>query len=91
MPSMSVCKPEPIEIETSSLDQRSYRLRTLSNGLEMFLVHDAKTDKASASMDINVRYMSDPEKFPGLAHFIEHVLHMGTKKVSWSTSLISQD
>jgi insulysin len=71
-----------VDFETPSLDQRSYRLLTLSNELEVLLVHDAETDKAGAAMDVNVGYFSDPEHLPGLAHFLEHMLFMGTEKVS---------
>jgi Insulinase (Peptidase family M16) len=46
-------------------------------------VHDAKTDKASAAMDVNVGYFNDPEQLPGLAHCLEH---MGTKKVGCCTT-----
>lgn len=44
-------------------------------------MHDEETDKASAAMDVNVGNFSDPEELPGLAHCVEHMLFMGTKKV----------
>lgn len=53
----------------------------LPNDLEVLLVHDEETDKASAAMDVNVGNFSDPEELPGLAHCVEHMLFMGTKKV----------
>ncbi|KAA8563846.1 hypothetical protein EYC84_011861 [Monilinia fructicola] len=31
-------------------------------------------------MDVNVGNFSDPEDFPGMAHAVEHLLFMGTKK-----------
>jgi insulysin len=68
------------QFETSSLDDRSYRVIKLKNQLEVLLAHDAETDKASAAMDVNVGSFSDPEDIPGLAHFVEHMLSMGTKK-----------
>ncbi|TGO62295.1 hypothetical protein BELL_1121g00020 [Botrytis elliptica] len=67
-------------LETPSLDDRSYRVIKLPNQLEVLLVHDAETDKASAAMDVNVGNFSDPEDFPGMAHAVEHLLFMGTKK-----------
>lgn len=63
----------PVEIltdclETPSLDDRSYRVVKLpSNQLEVLLVHDADTDKASAAMDVNVGNFSDKEDMPGMA------------------------
>lgn len=31
-------------------------------------------------MDVNVGSMADPDDVPGLAHFLEHLLFMGTAK-----------
>jgi insulysin len=59
-------------LETPSLDDRSYRaIRLPSNQLEVLLVHDADTDKASAAMDVNVGNFSDEEDLPGTAHAVE--------------------
>lgn len=69
-------------LETPSLDDRSYRIIVLPNKLEVLLVHDADTDKASAAMDVNVGNFSDPEDMPGMSHAVEHLLFMGTKKAS---------
>ena len=71
-------------LETPALDDRSYRVIRLSNQLEAMLVHDADTDKASAAMDVNVGAFSDREDMPGMAHAVEHLLFMGTKKVRLS-------
>lgn len=59
------------QLEKPSLDDRSYRVIKLPNQLEVLLVHDAETDKASAAMDVNVGNFSDPEDFPGMAHAVE--------------------
>ncbi|KAI1004510.1 putative zinc protease [Podosphaera aphanis] len=67
-------------LETPSLDDRSYRVIRLPNQLEILLVHDAETDKASAAMDVNVGNFCDEEDMPGMAHAVEHLLFMGTKK-----------
>lgn len=58
-------------LETPSLDDRSYRVVRLPNQLEVLLVHDAETDKASAAMDVNVGNFSDEENMPGMAHAVE--------------------
>ncbi|KAI9781095.1 MAG: Insulinase (Peptidase M16) [Peltula sp. TS41687] len=67
-------------LETPALDDRSYRVIRLSNDLEVLLVHDPDTDKASAAMDVNVGSFSDTEDMPGMAHAVEHLLFMGTEK-----------
>jgi insulysin len=59
-------------LETPSLDDRSYRVIRLLNQLEVLLVHDAETDKASAAMDVNVGNFSDETEMPGMAHAVEH-------------------
>jgi insulysin len=60
-------------LETPSLDDRSYRVIRLPNQLEALIVHDPKTDKASAAMDVNVGSFSDEDEMPGMAHAVEHV------------------
>lgn len=60
-------------------DQRDYRVIQLDNGLQAVLVHDAETDKAAASLDVAVGHLRDPDDMPGLAHFCEHLLFMGTE------------
>ena len=69
-------------LETSSLDDRSYRVVRLPNKLEALLVHDPETDKASASVNVNVGSFSDADNMPGMAHAVEHLLFMGTEKVT---------
>lgn len=48
-------------LEKSDNDDRDYRLIKLaSNDLEVLLVHDKDTDKASAALDVHVGHISDP-------------------------------
>ena len=67
-------------IETPGLSDRDYRYLTLANELEVLLISDPSTDKAAASMDVHTGTNYDPEDFPGLAHFLEHMLFLGTDK-----------
>ncbi|KAF9000402.1 Metalloenzyme, LuxS/M16 peptidase-like protein [Cyathus striatus] len=64
----------------SDQDQREYRVIQLENGLQATLVHDPDTDKAAASLDVAVGHLFDPDDMPGLAHFCEHLLFMGTEQ-----------
>jgi secreted Zn-dependent insulinase-like peptidase len=68
------------EIAKSPADAREYAAFTLPNGLGVVLVSDPSTDKAAASLDVNVGSGSDPEGRAGLAHFLEHMLFLGTEK-----------
>jgi insulysin len=67
-------------LEKPELDDRSYRVIRLPNKLEALLVHDPDTDKASAAVNVNVGNFSDEDDMPGMAHAVEHLLFMGTKK-----------
>ncbi|PWY88039.1 LuxS/MPP-like metallohydrolase [Aspergillus sclerotioniger CBS 115572] len=67
-------------LEKPELDDRSYRVIRLPNRLEALLVHDPDTDKASAAVNVNVGNFSDADDMPGMAHAVEHLLFMGTKK-----------
>ncbi|KAF7323964.1 Insulin-degrading enzyme [Mycena kentingensis (nom. inval.)] len=67
-------------IQKSQQDSRDYRLIRLENGLEAMLVHDGKADKAAAALDVGVGHLQDPDDMPGLAHFCEHLLFMGTEQ-----------
>ena len=58
-------------------DQMSFKL---SNGLSVLVISDPTTDKAAAAMNIGIGSNADPEDRPGLAHFLEHMLFLGTSK-----------
>lgn len=61
-------------------DERLYRALELTNGMRVLLISDPQTDKSSAAMDVYIGHMKDPKDIPGLAHFCEHMLFLGTKK-----------
>nr|QBK89029.1 MAG: insulinase [Mimivirus LCMiAC02] len=48
--------------------------------MEILLISDPNTDIAAASMLVNVGHYYDPHEYLGLAHFLEHMLFMGTSK-----------
>jgi insulysin len=66
-------------VEISPNDKRTYRHLTLGNRLDVLLVHDIETEKSSACVDVRVGSMADPTEMPGLAHFLEHMLFLGTE------------
>jgi len=65
-------------LHVSAEDDREYRRLVLPNKLQVLLIHDPEADKGSAAMDVNVGHFCDPEHLPGLAHFCEHMLFLGT-------------
>ena len=61
-------------------DSRLYRAIVLTNGLEVLLVSDPSTDKSAASLSVGVGLLSDPTDYAGMAHYLEHMLFLGTEK-----------
>lgn len=78
--SMPEDSPDVITPLTSPNDSRDYRALTLDNGLEVLLVSDPEADRAAASMNVSVGSAQDPQATPGLAHFLEHMLFLGTDR-----------
>ncbi|HTK84706.1 MAG TPA: insulinase family protein, partial [Patescibacteria group bacterium] len=65
-------------IETAS--DREYAVLKLPNGLEVFLTYDPETRMSAASMSVGTGGLYDPTDKPGLSHFLEHMLFLGTEK-----------
>ncbi|MFT4725175.1 MAG: insulysin, partial [Colwellia sp.] len=72
------CLPEPI-LKQSPNDNKQYKTLTLANGLRVLLVHNEQTNKSAAALAVNIGHFSDPSNREGLAHFLEHMLFLGTK------------
>ncbi|CAH1739015.1 unnamed protein product [Aphis gossypii] len=68
------------DIEKSIGDSRIYRGLEMKNGLTALLISDPDTDKSAVSLSVAVGSLSEPKDLPGLAHFCEHMLFLGTKK-----------
>ena len=63
----------------ASADDRPSKAFTLDNGLKVLVVSDSDADRAGASLTVGVGAMADGE-YPGMAHFLEHMLFLGTEK-----------
>ncbi|MEN9654078.1 MAG: hypothetical protein RL235_190, partial [Chlamydiota bacterium] len=59
-------------------ERTSIKLR-LDNGLEIYIISDPGADKSGATLAVDVGAWCDPPEFPGMAHFSEHMLFMGSK------------
>jgi len=68
------------EVTKSPGDHRQYKALTLSNDLQVLLVSDDQAKKSAAALDINIGSGSNPKDRAGLAHFLEHMLFLGTEK-----------
>ncbi len=72
--------PEGQNFSTPLTEQRDFRYLQLQNGLKVLLISVPGADKAAASLDVHVGSGDDPNAFQGLAHFLEHMLFLGTEK-----------
>ena len=61
-------------------DSRQFKALVLDNGLKVVLVSDPNADKAAASLVVHAGSIDNPPDRPGLAHFLEHMLFLGTEK-----------
>ena len=70
---------EPTVVNKSPNDEREYAAVTLDNGLQVLMVSDATTEKSAAALSVGVGAFSDPMDFQGMAHYLEHMLFMGSE------------
>ncbi|RUO80415.1 peptidase M16 [Idiomarina tyrosinivorans] len=63
----------------SPADGREYCPLTLDNGLQVLLIRQPDETKAAAALAVNAGHFDDPEDRQGLAHFLEHLLFLGTE------------
>ena len=71
---------EYAEIKISDSDKRQYKCIELSNKMRAILIQDDEADKSCAALDVHVGCSLDPKPLYGTAHFLEHMLFMGTEK-----------
>lgn len=68
-----------LEILSPTLSDRKIAKIRLENGLHAYLISDPQVDKSAAALAVEAGSWNDPEEYPGMAHFLEHMLFMGTK------------
>ncbi|GAM26110.1 hypothetical protein SAMD00019534_092850 [Acytostelium subglobosum LB1] len=71
---------EQVNIEKSPNDKNDYRYIQLENGMRAILVHDPTAEQAAAALSVSVGSLSNPDDYLGLAHFLEHMLFLGTER-----------
>lgn len=69
-----------VPIKTPDFSERKVLKIRLDNGLQAILISDPKTDQSAATLTVGAGSWQDPDKYPGMAHFLEHMLFLGTKK-----------
>ncbi|TKB44078.1 insulinase family protein [Thalassotalea mangrovi] len=66
-------------MKSSPNDPRQYHSFVLDNGLRVVVVENDQTTRAAASLVVNTGHFDDPDDAQGMAHFLEHMLFLGTK------------
>ena len=61
------------------LDKSESRKLILDNGLKVYLLSDPDFNVSAASLSVEVGSLEDPDNREGLAHFLEHMLFLGTE------------
>lgn len=59
-------------------DHKLYQYLLLDNGLAVLLVQKTDSEKSAAALTVNVGHFDDPVEREGLAHFLEHMLFLGS-------------
>lgn len=68
-----------LEILSPSLSERKSAKIRLANGLKAYLISDPEIEQSAAALAVEAGSWNDPVEYPGMAHFLEHMLFMGTK------------
>ncbi len=71
-------KIQHFNIETSINDKRTIEGYELDNKIKIIFISDPDINMSSCSVAVGAGYLQD--NYPGTAHFLEHLLFMGSKK-----------
>ena len=72
--------PKSTVIRKPEIDKREYRHLVLPNRLQAVVVSDKTAHSGAAALCVGVGQLDDPPEVEGLAHFLEHMLFLGTEK-----------
>lgn len=73
-----LCHKEVSSKELTSSSQQTLKIH-LSNGIEALLISDPSFTQVSAALSVEAGSWDDPEEHPGMAHFVEHLLFLGSE------------
>ncbi|WP_445767270.1 insulinase family protein [Rheinheimera sp.] len=68
------------QVLASPNDNRAYKTLVLPNKLEVMLVSDPTAEKSAAALSVGVGLLQDPMSQQGMAHYLEHMLFLGTER-----------
>lgn len=61
-------------------ETRKFLTNTLNNNIKYTIIQDENIDKASVCVCVGAGSINNPVEFQGLAHFLEHMLFLGSRK-----------
>lgn len=67
-------------LKVSKNDKNKYKALELDNQLMVYLIQNPLAEKAAAALACHVGSLRDPREYQGLAHFLEHMLFVGSEK-----------
>ncbi len=70
----------PDNLVVSPNDKRAYETLKLENDIEVILVSDPSAEKSAAALSVGVGLLHDPMSQQGMAHYLEHMLFLGTER-----------
>ena len=69
-----------MEIVLPKNENRIFSGNHLENGIKYINVEDNNLDKSHVMVSVNIGSLGNPHDYQGLAHFLEHMLFLGSKK-----------
>ena len=73
-------QPVTEAIHKSDHDPRNYQAIRLDNGMTVLLVSDKQATRSLAALALPIGSLDDPDEQLGLAHYLEHMVLMGSKR-----------
>ena len=70
----------PDSLVVSPNDSREYKTLKLDNEIDVILISDPSVEKSAAALSVGVGLLHDPMSQQGMAHYLEHMLFLGTDR-----------
>ncbi|RJF35265.1 insulinase family protein [Pseudoalteromonas gelatinilytica] len=70
----------PDSLVISPNDTREYKTLKLDNEIDVILISDPSAEKSAAALSVGVGLLHDPMSQQGMAHYLEHMLFLGTDR-----------
>ena len=72
-------KKHSFKIDKPAVDKKDYAFFELPNKMRVLLIHDKEASIGQAALCVAAGSWNEPKDYPGLAHFLEHMLFQGSE------------